>query len=141
MTRSTAAQSDSALQNLRTLLEVNAQMSRESQEDRLLSTPNDEVREVLEDILDAAGEQRDSLASIIREWEATARRARPRIRPDVEARLEPREFIESWLALKESSAEMYRKAAQSAPTARIRRRLEELADQEAALADRLRDLL
>ncbi len=133
--------SESVLANLRTLLDVNAQMARERPADRLECGSSDEVHDVIEDVFERACGHRDALERLIADWESHVRRSRPVLQPSVEARLSPRELIESWLAIKEVSAELYRRAAELAPTPRIRRGLDDLAREEDALGRRLRALL
>lgn len=141
MSRIATAHSENALANLRTLLEVNAQMAREDPDERLDGSPNDEVRDVIADVLESAADHRDVLASLIRDWESHMTRPRPRLKASVDARLSARELIESWIAIKDASRELCEKAAEHAPTARIRRRLHQLAEEEEEHAARLRDLL
>lgn len=141
MSRSTVARPEAALGNLRTLLEVNAQMARERLADRVAGHPSDAVQDALALATRSASHHRDELADVIREWESHAHGGRAEATPSAEARLTPRELLESWLAIKESAAEMLNRAAGLAPSARLRRRLLDLAHEESVHAARLRDLI
>lgn len=141
MSQSTETRGEHALANLRTLLEVNTQMTRLDPSGRLDAEPNDEVQRVISDIIGSAEDHRHSLAGLIHEWESHMRRTRARAAPQTESRLSPRELLESWVAIKESAADLYRKSAPHAPTALIARRLRELAREEEIQAERLRGLL
>lgn len=141
MTRSTAAHTDHALSSLRTLLEVNAQIARERHDLRVDAALNEEVADTLAAVSRTAAVHRDELANVIREWEALARGQAPPAPSTAESVISPRDLIESWLAIKESSSAMYRKAAENAPSARLRRRLLDLAHEEEVHGERLRRLL
>lgn len=141
MSQSTAARAETALANLRTLLEVNAQMSRVSPDRRMDSAANEEVQQVLQDVLASAETHHDALVRVIDQWESHLRRGRVPLAATVESRLSPRELVESWVAIKESAADLYRRSASVAPTTALRRELESLAREEEIMAERLRVLL
>lgn len=141
MTRLTT-ENNAALANLRALLEVNGQIAREHGRMRLEGQPSDEVASTLDSVTRSAAMHRDELARLIGEWE----RARSRREGRGESRVRepvvtPREVVESWLDIKESAAELYRRAATDAPTHDLRVRLLALAQEEDVHCERLRRLL
>lgn len=134
-------QRDEALGRLRAILQVNGELA---QFDPFASAhtpggPSGELHVVLGDIVTGAGRHRERLSDILRRWEA-----RPSAHPRVSIRtntLSFRDLVESWVAIKESSAEMYRDAAAVAPDPLMSEELLALASEEDGYARRLRELL
>ncbi|HVL47036.1 MAG TPA: hypothetical protein VM889_00595 [Candidatus Thermoplasmatota archaeon] len=136
----TLASGEEALARLRALLDVNTELGRFDPAGALADDGGGRaVGEVLEDVARGSDDIGFRLAAIVAEWESESgpSRAVPiRVRT-----LSPRELVESWLAIKESSAAVFRDAAALAPSPGLATALEALALEEEENAARLRDLL
>lgn len=97
-------------------------------------------RELLVRIEEDSRRHRALLETVITEWAALARPAAKQA-PQPESRLSHEEMLSSFIELKESQAEVLRRAAASAPTDHIKQVLAQVADREEATATALKELL
>lgn len=101
---------------------------------------SDRSSETLVRIEEDARRHRAVLEEVIREWAHLARPRREEA-PAAEHHLSEQEILESFIELKQSQADVLRRAASAAPNDDLRERLEEVAAREEDTVERLRKLL
>lgn len=127
---------DDHVDHLRAVLVLKSQLS-SGRFTRLLSgLDNPALARALEDLARDAGDDKDALAEIVRDWLRASDSPPP-------AHVEPtsRDLVETWATLQEAASERLRAAAAAAPTPALRARLDQLASRDAVHARLLRELL
>lgn len=103
--------------------------------------PDDESRDIVQEVRRLAASASLELESIIEDWNAHAT-AQPRTpRPLGGAGLGFADMVESFIEVKRSSAELLRRAARNAPNDALARRLVNLSEDEDSAAQKLSQIL
>ena len=102
--------------------------------------PDETARAAVQALRRRAASASMELESIIEDWNAAVRDEPRRPKPLAPGGLDLAELLESFVEVKQSSADLLRRAAKAAPTGALRARIETLAEDEERAARDLRDL-
>lgn len=97
-------------------------------------------REVLDDVARDASATLRELDDVIHEWTSVGERPEEAVVTPEET-LDVQDVLSSVIELKESEAQLFRRAAEDAPSEELRARLVKLASQAEEMAERLQSLL